>query len=90
MCVNLITLGMHTKLICCAFLCANVTMSRKTSLIATTTDIHFLLVRESYSTLMNYPETPIIVMDGQVWFCRQFFPMLLNHEDTFLGTEGHQ
>ena len=68
--------------------CVYVTRSGKTGLIRTSTDIHFLPVRESCTHALPR-NTKYLIIGGQVYFTDGFLPMLLNHEDAFLGPEGH-
>ena len=65
-----------------------VTRSGKTGRIATTTEIQFLSVCKSctHALLRN---SKYLIIDGQVLFYRLLLQMLLNHEDIFLGPEGH-
>ena len=55
----------------------------------TSTEIHFLPVRESYIHALSR-NTKCLTIDGQVCFTNGFLPMLLSHEDGFFGPEGHQ
>ena len=64
------------------------TGSRKTSLICTTTEIHFLSVRERCTHALPR-NTKYLTIDGRVCFTDDFLSLLSNHKDTFLGSEGH-
>ena len=52
------------------------------------TEIHFLPARERYIHALPR-NTNCLTIDGQVCFTDGLLPMLLNHEDAFLGPEGH-
>ena len=63
------------------------TESAKTGLIRTSTEIHSLSVRESNTHTLPR-NTKHLTIDVWVCFHRWVLPMLLNHEDVFLGPKG--
>ena len=66
-----------------------VTIFGKIDHLHASTEIHFLPVRESYIHALSR-NAKCLTIDGQVCFYRRpFLSMLLNHEDAFLGPEGH-